>query len=145
MSRCRLTREVCLASAFGLLFVGGMIYLIFRSRNILLNYLLSCLGLDPLLDGVREWGQSFVLPHWIVYSLPAGLWSISYVLIVHTFSVNHSFRTRLAFTSLMPCLGVVSELLQMVGLVPGVFDCQDVLCYAVPYLLYLSIMLFCKH
>ena len=35
----------------------------------------------------------------------------------------------------------VSELLQLTGLLPGTFDVADLLCYLVPYLLYMSIIL----
>ena len=40
------------------------------------------------------------------------------------------------WASTIPLCGIISELLQGVGCLPGTFDIIDVLCYAVPIAVY---------
>ena len=125
-----------------MLLVGGMVYLLCRPHTILINHIASFLGLDPFLVNMREWIQIRHLSHIWIYSLPAGLWAASYVTLVHAFSDKLSRSQRLSFAAVMPMIGTLSEVLQGMGIVPGTFDTLDIVCYIIPYLLYLAIMLF---
>jgi len=65
---------------------------------------------------------------WVVYSLPDGLWLFSYILLmgcIWNFNLKRSFYASfpLAF------IAIGSELLQILGWVPGTFDVVDLLCY----------------
>lgn len=125
-----------------MLLIGGMVYLLCRPHTILINHIASFLGLDPFLVNMREWIQIRHLSHIWIYSLPAGLWAASYVTLVHAFSDKLSRSQRLSFAAVMPMIGTLSEVLQGMGIVPGTFDTLDIVCYIIPYLLYLAIMLF---
>lgn len=128
-----------------MLIVGGLVYLLCRPHNVLINHIASSLGLDPFLANTREWMQTYPHSHLLIYSLPAGLWATSYVTLVHAFSEKLSRCERLSFAAVMPLLGTLSELLQGMGVVPGTFDPLDVVCYIIPYLLYLAFMLFSRN
>ena len=114
-----------------LLVVGGSIYLLQRTTSLLLFQVADWLGLmspiNSLRASVAEW------PEFFVFSLPGGLWAASYVLLADAVFAGQTRLTRLAWASLIPMIGLVSELLQAVGLCPGTADWQDALCYGVPY------------
>lgn len=89
---------------------------------------------------MRE-GISSQLPEFIIYSLPGALWAAAYILTTEYFLYRQSVKTRIFVAGIIPIIGAVSELLQLTGLLPGTFDVADLLCYLVPYLLYMSIIL----
>lgn len=126
--------------ALVLMLVGGMVYILFRPRTILLFIVLDTMGLGGMIDQWRMSVNPCALPDFVVYSLPNGLWVTSYVLVIDVAFRDSPVATRLRWASVIPVLGVVSELLQVVGVVPGTFDWADLLCYAVPYLVYLIII-----
>ena len=131
--------HILIALSILLLVVGGMIYLLCRSETILLNRLVQAIGLGPCFEVPRAYmHERFPYAVW-VYSLPAGLWAASYILMAHTFSEGMTARSRLAYAAVIPLLGALSELLQWCDIVPGAFDLLDILCYITPYLLYLII------
>jgi hypothetical protein len=76
------------------------------------------------------------LPDWMVYSLPGGLWSAAYVLLVGWLMQGRALRWRLLATLPIPLAGALSELLQGAGVLSGTFDTSDVVCYLAPYLIY---------
>lgn len=131
--------EFLLASV--LMLVGGMVYLLFRPRTLLLFAVLDKLGFGETIDHWRTAVSAVSLPEFVLYSLPNGIWVISYVLVIDGVFSSSPVATRLRWASVIPVLGVGSELLQGVGVMPGTFDWADLLCYAVPYLVYLIIII----
>ena len=117
-----------------MLLMGGMIYILLRTKLTLINLLLSHAGADT--DGLREHASHWNLPEWIIYNLPGGLWSAAYILVIDSMMKGESAAKRLRWTSVMPAIGVGSEALQALGLLPGTADVQDAVCYLVPYLIY---------
>lgn len=124
-----------------LMLVGGMVYLLFRPRTLLLFAVLDKLGFGETIGRWRMAVSAVSLPEFVLYSLPNGIWVISYVLVIDGVFSSSPVATRLRWASVIPVLGVGSELLQGVGVMPGTFDWADLLCYAVPYLAYLIIMI----
>lgn len=133
-----MTQRLKLSLGIMLLLVGGITYLLFRPRTLLMFHVADYLGLSPIIDRIREGTTDAWLPEFIVYSLPGALWSAAYLLTVDCFLYGQSVRTRLVATSIIPLIGAASEVLQLTGMVPGTFDGWDLLCYLIPYLLYLS-------
>ena len=131
--------HILIALSILLLVVGGMIYLLCRPETILLNRLVQAIGQGYWLETPRAYMHEHIHCAVWIYSLPAGLWAASYVVMVHTFSEGLTARSRLGYAAVMPLLGVLSELFQWCGIVPGTFDPLDILCYITPYLLYLII------
>ena len=123
-----------------LVLTGGLFYILCRPSTILINHIISAMGLDSLLEVPRDWMRLHLMSSPWVYSLPAGLWSASYVTLSHAYTSRFSQAERFAYASVIPLLGVVSELLQGVGAIPGTFDPIDLVCYVTPYLMYLILM-----
>ena len=120
--------------------IGGCIYLLQRTTGLLMFRIIDFLGLT---DVVASWRSSVMQwPEFIVFSLPGGLWSASYVLLADVVFARQSKVLRLAWGALIPMIGVVSELLQAMSLCPGTADWQDVLCYGIPYIIYVIWVIF---
>lgn len=130
--RIRYMGKVVLSMA--LLIAGGGIYLLQRTTSLLMFRLVDILGMTHKVEEIRA--SAVAMPEFLVFCLPGGLWSASYVLLVDAVMAGQPAVTRLAWGALIPMIGLVSELLQAVGLCPGTADWRDAVCYGVPYLLY---------
>jgi hypothetical protein len=117
-----------------LLMGGGCIYLLQRPASLLLFRVTDALGLTERLDAVRT--DLAAWPEFVVYNLPGALWSGSYVLLADMLFRSFPLSARLLWASVIPMLGLLSELLQFVGLCPGTPDVLDALCYVLPYIIY---------
>lgn len=118
-----------------MLLAGGTIYVLLRSRQTLLNVLIDATGASSVEDA-REKVSGLTIPEWFVYSLPGGLWSAAYILLIHALTMGEHPGRRLLWAALIPAVGVVSELMQQQNLLPGVADRWDVFFYALPYFIY---------
>ena len=130
-----------------LLFVGGMLYVLFRPQKLLFFRMAEVLGLSPV---IGQWRQEAAVlgdlqspvAAFTVYCLPAGLWAMSYVLITATLSRPLSPLKRHAAVAFIPLLGAVSELMQAARLLPGTFDPYDLILYLVPLAAYAIFVIF---
>lgn len=129
------SRNFWLWSSSLLLLAGGTIYVLLRSKQTLLNVLIDATGASGV-EEAREKASGLTIPEWIVYSLPGGLWSAAYILLIHALTMGERPGRRLLWAALIPALGVLSELLQQEKLLPGVADRWDVFFYALPYFIY---------
>ena len=139
MIRRNVTTGISMAIASLMLTVGGAIYLLFRPQTLVMFHLADTVGLATAIKDCRA-ATGFRLPEWMIYSLPNALWSAAYILIVDGLLRDDSLKQRLQTVALMPLLGIVSETLQAMGLVPGTFDWLDIGAYALPYLLYIIML-----
>ncbi len=119
-----------------LLVIGGGIYLLMRQPVMLMHKVASELGIGTLIDKGRMLVQGWQLPEWMVFSLPGALWSTAYILIIDALLSKSPSWRRFAVAAFIPLVGIVSELLQFVGLLPGTFDALDIIAYALPLLIY---------
>ena len=139
---------------FGLLLIllGGLIYLSFRPTTLLLFHALDRMGLMLLITDWRAWMSAYQPTEFVLYSLPGGLWAAAYILIILSLTgliiLSLTGRTpltqRVTIASMIPLAGIASELLQWGGLLPGIFDATDLLCYTLP-LLFLIIYVIIKN
>jgi hypothetical protein len=127
-----------LISGVASLLAGAVIYLLFRSKNLLGFVLLNRIGVEPWADSMRSYTADVWLPDVVVNSLPGGLWALGYILVIDSIFGNQSRSTRIVWASVIPLLGVCSEVLQGVGLLPGVFDPWDLACYALPFIIFVT-------
>ena len=123
-----------------LLVAGGLIYTLFRPTTLLGFRLTDAIGLSPLINNWRTALATQQPATFIVYCLPNGLWSAAFILIMDRLFAHQTLRQRLCWAAVIPGIGIAAELLQEVGIVPGTFDWLDILCYAVPYLVYVGII-----
>ena len=127
-----------------LLMGGIVIYMLFRSSNMLVFRLTDALGMQGLTDGWRKAADGIALPEWALYSLPNGLWALSYVVLIDGLFHRYSLDTRMAWAAAIPLCGVAGEILQAAGIVPGTFDWVDIAFLTMPYLCYYAIITFCS-
>ena len=120
--------------AAGTLFLlaGGLLYVLYRPQTLLLFHVADSMGLLPVIDSWQQWASAWRPAPFVVYSLPAGLWALSYVLIVVVLAASFPPKGRLAAVTLIPLLGAASELMQGAGLLPGTFDWADLALYLAP-------------
>ena len=123
-----------------LLVAGGLIYTLFRPTTLLGFRLTDAIGLSPLINNWRTALATQQPAAFIVYCLPNGLWSAAFILIMDRLFAHQPLRQRLCWAAVIPGIGIAAELLQAVGIVPGTFDWLDILCYAMPYLVYVGII-----
>ena len=122
---------------FFLLTLGCAIYLLFRSKS--LNIYKWCLelGLSNMIDSLRYAVLDWNIADWIRYSLPDGLYCAAYILIIDAIWHDYNRFIKFIIISIVPFVTISSELLQYFGLVKGTFDVYDLICYAIPPIIYL--------
>lgn len=133
--------KIQLILAWGCLLAGTSIYLLFRSRNHLVFFILDSVGLKIAIDTIRSMTGGIDLPEFVRFCLPDGLWTSSYILFSDYFNKNEKLTMRLLLASIIPLLGIASELLQSINMIPGTFDPLDIACYALPLLLWTALIL----
>ena len=124
--------------SLALLCVGGFIYVLYRPRNILLFDFLDECDLMPVVDTLRQGFSNVRLPSFFVYSLPAGLWTASYLLMMYCNTRGYSSRLKLMACLPLPMSAVVLEFMQFFGWCPGTFDVNDLICYIIPILIFIN-------
>lgn len=129
--------RISILIALLLFLCGASIYLLFRSRGHLGFMLADALGLGNVVDSLRASVSDIHPSEFVLYSLPDGLWTISYIMLMNHIFRNEKRITRLIWVSIIPLLGILTELLQLTPLMPGVFDPLDLMCYAFPLIGYI--------
>ena len=122
--------------SIALIAIGGMIYMLFRPRTLLLFVAADAIGLGHAVDSLRAICLAQVLPDFAVYCLPNGLWALAYVVLIDWVMQAYALRTRLLTASFIPLLGAASELAQAFGWLPGTYDAGDMWCYLLPWIGY---------
>lgn len=128
--------------SFLLLGIGGSIYLLFRPKTLLMFKWVESLGLCEYIDRLRDMVSNITLNHITLYSLPDGLWLASYIIVVNTIVSKSNKHNLLFWSFLLPLIAIIFELLQIPGIIPGVFDVFDLICYITPLIIYL---IYLKH
>ncbi len=113
------------------LMIGGLIYIIFRSENLLMFKWFQFLNIDHFISKIRHFNTSDSFPNWLRYSLPDGLWILSYVLIMNKIWNNKITIHNLFWTLIIPAIAILSEFFQYFGLIKGTFDFLDLLFYII--------------
>lgn len=103
------------------LLIGSMIYILFRSESLLYNRLIGTV-FHPIAT------PESVLEQIIVYSLPDGLWAMSYTMLILTIRKKRD-RTTLLWSMIIPIIGFCSEIAQFYFIIPGTFDIFDLVMY----------------
>lgn len=124
------------------LFLGGCIYILFRSSSLKMFTWFRLIGIDDFINITRLQSLSIAnhLPKWIIFSLADGLWIFSYINLILVLW-NYVISSRnIIWIGLMPTISMISEIGQFFNLVPGTFDIIDLFFYAtgtvVPFIIY---------
>ena len=111
------------------LMTGGFIYIFLRPVPPLFFGLLELSGLSGLLDAVRLTTLTItpMVPDWVVYSLPQGLWAFAYAVIIMGIWKNRHAWISYLWLSTIPLLVFGFEGLQYTGVVRGTYCLLDML------------------
>ena len=109
-------------------FVGGMIYLLFRTEKLIMFEWSEYIGLGDYIRYLRENVAGYFLYPWVKYSLPDGLWVLSYMIFIGAIW-KFEIRKSCFYMLLLTTISVMSELLQLFDLLNGTFDIVDLAFY----------------
>ena len=109
------------------LIVGGLLYLGYRSYDLLMFRWGESIGLSKIVSLWRNVCSQYTLPKWIINALPDGLWLLSYMLFIDFIWGNHNERKIWLYV--LPTIAIVSELMQLWFPKLGTFDIMDLVCY----------------
>lgn len=124
-----------------LILIGGSIYVLFRTDTLRLFHWIFSLGLSDDVNAMREMCSGVSLPDFVLYSLPDCLWLTSYLFIVNAVVPKTDKRTFVFWLCVLPVAAVIHECLQGLRVISGVFDISDLLCYLIPFSIFLFINL----
>lgn len=113
------------------------IYLLFRPITLKGYNLLNPLLIKQLI-GLRShfFNFSSILPNWVIYSLPDGLWIYSFTNAMLLLFDNKSLK--ILFASVPIIMAYMHELCQLVLSNYGTFDVNDLILYSFFYLIAIS-------
>jgi len=134
-------RIVKVALSFAILITGGLIYVGFRDKSLLMFRWFEQLGISSEVDAFRVLVNSEGVYGWLKYSLPDGLWVFAYMFLVDAIWNGSKSISSYIFIFSLPGFALLSEFLQYFGLFPGVFDWIDVASYSFAIILYIIIKL----
>ncbi len=135
------TKKDTIQYAFALvsLLFWGLVYMTFRTEKLMMFRVFDIIGLG---ETISKWRQSIniSLPEWVIYNLPDALWATAYILVTDTIFRRGRDNTRLIAASIIPIIGILSELTQAAGIIPGTYDFLDIAAYMVPYTIFAIII-----
>lgn len=119
-----------------ILLFGGLVYVIYRDKSLLMFDWFNAIGIGNEIDGLRRLFEREGIYGWVKYSLPDGLWIFSYMFLVDAIWNGSKSISSFIFIYSLPFFALLSEFLQHFGLLPGVFDWIDVASYLFAILLF---------
>lgn len=110
--------------------LGGSLYIFFRPVPPVFFGWMSMAGFGDRLETIRQHSLALapVLPGWVVYALPQGLWAFAYALIIAGIWKNQHTWISYLWLSTIPLMVIGFEVLQFAGVVRGTYCLQDLLC-----------------
>ncbi len=122
------------------LMAGMAIYVLFRTNKLLGFSVAESMGLAPVINRLRCATAHLQPPYFVKFCLPDMLWTTAYMLFIDHVFEKHCLKQRWLWASIIPLVGILSELLQIPHIVPGTFDALDLLAYLLPLLVYTIII-----
>ena len=118
------------------LLAGISIYLLLRSESITLYRWAAAVGITDVITPLRQSVSHWDVPAFVRFSLPDGLYCVSYILLMDAVWQRSRRPLRFMVASLIPLIAITHELLQAAGLTRGTFDWSDLICYTLPLIGY---------
>ena len=112
-----------------LISTGGFIYLCYRPLSLRIFEWTGLSASTQWLAAFRS-ASTTSMPEWVVYAFPDGLWACAYTICIGAIW-DFSFSKCIPVALAIPIVGIMSELLQAIGQVQGVFDYADLIAYIV--------------
>lgn len=129
-------KVILIIIALALFIFGGYIYITFRPTSLRMFSWFDNINIMNIIEMIRLNPLFETNSRFIIYSLPNGLWATSYFLIMDAIWMSN-LKLQILYSSIMPIVGITSELLQKVGILKGTYDTRDLICYTLPYIVYI--------
>lgn len=119
---------------------GELIYILYRSLTL---YMFKPFEQMGMLDNIRSLRASHLfppteaVPEWIVYSLPDGMWLLSYMFTMEYIWDNEGKYIKVLCIWIMPIAIIIHEFFQFMRLANGTWDINDLTIYIVAIVIYL--------
>ncbi len=107
--------------------LGGVTYILYRPRSLVMFGWFESLGLDPIVESMRSHAASWAWrpPLWWICSVPAALWLLSGLAAFAALWGGGTSRGARPWLLAVAAAGIGGELAQSIDLVPGTFDPID--------------------
>lgn len=117
------------------LLLGGLLYIAFRPYTLLMFSWFEYLGMASVASEFRTLisPYSVFLPSWLVYSAPNGFWTLSFSATMALIWGKLRPSIAVIWSGLLWLVGIFSELMQALKILPGIFDFQDLLAYTLGF------------
>ncbi len=114
-------------AAISTMFVGGMIYVLWRTQSLTMFTWFNALGAGPIVESLRAQASPYsnMLPVWVYYSLPEALWLYSGLVSFNAIWASHVGPAAWLWPGTLAAMALASEIGQTLGVVPGRFDPMD--------------------
>lgn len=119
------------------LFLGGLIYICFRVETLKMFSWFNLIKLSKVIYNVRNYSLniSLLIPNWIKFSLPDGLWLFSFISLMLVIWNNEINYRNLFWLIGLPLIALLSEIGQSISIVRGTFDWNDITMYLIAFTL----------
>jgi hypothetical protein len=121
--------------------LGALVYLLWRPTSLRMFVWVRVFSLYTFVAGPRAVALPLLpfIPSWVVYSLPGGLWTYATVAWMAIVWRDDSRPVRFVWLGIAAVIGPLSEQFQLWGILSGVFDKLDLICYSIGGLAALAI------
>ena len=125
-TNCFFSQDLVLSS-IAVLF-GGLIYIFFRPLEPVFFAWIEYFDFEEWLAATRQNTLllTHLLPDWILYSLPHGLWTFAYSLLITGIWWRNKSHVKYFWLASIPLLIVGWEVFQYLGILPGTFSFEDI-------------------
>jgi hypothetical protein len=109
------------------IWLGGLTYVVFRSRSLLMFSWFDQMGMTDAVTSMRAaWGGTETqIPAFLIMSAPFALWVLSYMLLIEAVWGPAKSRAKILWKWSLPAAAIASEILQACGMLRGTFDTND--------------------
>ena len=116
-----------------LLLVGGLIYIAYRTEDLLMFSWFRALKMEHIICEIRVFFSRIEIPYFVKFCLPNGLWTASYLISVDALVKDK----KLLWALVLPLIATVFEILQIWQIIQGTFDIGDLICILAPTIVYI--------
>jgi hypothetical protein len=105
--------------------IGGMIYIVFRDKNLIMYNWFNKIGILDFIDYLRQLFSNLIIsPNWIKFNLPDGIWTYSLTSLMLIIWYKETEKNLFLYL-FIPILCFMFELGQLIKMIPGTYDHTD--------------------
>jgi len=110
------------------LFLGGIIYVLWRDESLIMFRWFNDLGFGVKVHNIRLYAKPYanILPQWVIFSLPQALWLLSGILLLKSIWGNDKHKGMKLWLIILLTMAFGIEYVQYLHWIPGTFDELDI-------------------